>query len=73
MNEDKTKREYTVPGNKFVLHLITWVPFILLILGVIFTIFIDFTKESIIANLPLIIGVAVSFIIEEILVSRVKN
>ena len=70
---DKTKREYKVPGNSFVLNLITWIPFVLLILGIIFTVFIDFTIESLIANFPLIIGIIVSFVIEEILVSRVKE
>ena len=55
------------------LNLMTWVPMILLILGVVFTLFIDFTKESIEANLPLIVGVVVSVIIQEILVARVKN
>jgi amino acid transporter len=69
---DKTKRAYKVPGNNFVLNLITWVPLILLVLGVIFTMFVDFTAESIMANLPLIIGVVISFIIEEILVAKVK-
>ena len=70
---DNTERVYKVPGGKVVLNLITWVPLVLLVLSIIFTLFIDFTKESIIANLPLIIGVVVSFIIEEILVARVKN
>lgn len=70
---DKTKRAYKVPGNNFVLNLMTWVPFVLLILAVIFTMFGDFTMEYINGNLPLIIGVIVSFVIEEILVSRIKN
>ena len=70
---DKTERAYKVPGNNFVLNLITWVPFVFLIASVIFTLFIDFTMDSIMTNLPLIIGVIVSFIIEEILVYRVKK
>ena len=70
---DKTERAYKVPGNKFVLNLITWVPLILLVLGVIFTVFIDFTMESIMANMPIIVGLIISFIIEEILVSRIKE
>ena len=70
---DKTERAYKVPGNNFMLNVITWVPFVLLIAGVIFTLFIDFTWASIEANLPVIIGVVVSFIIEEILASRVKK
>ena len=69
---DKTKRVYKVPGNDFVIKLFTYVPFVLLILGVIFTLFGDFTPEYISSNMPLIVGVIVSFIIEEILVSRVK-
>lgn len=70
---DNTPRSYKVPGGKFMLNLMTWVPCVLLVLALIFTIFIDFTAESIMANLPLIIGVVVSFIIEEILVSRIKD
>ena len=70
---DNTERAYKVPGNNFVLNLLTWVPFVLLILGVIFTIFGDFSMEYINENMPLIVGVVVSFVIEEILVARIKN
>ena len=70
---DKTERVYKVPGNSVVINLITWVPFILLVLSIVFTLFIDFTAESLMANLPLIIGVVVSIIIQEILVARVKK
>lgn len=70
---DNTERSYKVPGNKLVLNLITWVPMILLIAGIVFTLFIDFSKEAIMENLPLIIGVVVSIIIQEILAFRVKK
>ena len=70
---DKTKRAYKIPGNNLVLNIIAWLPCVLLVLAVIFTLFIDFTWESIQANLALIVGVAVSFIIQEILAARVKN
>lgn len=70
---DKTKRVYKVPGNDAMINVITYVPFVLLILGVVFTLFGDFSPEYISENMPLIIGVVVSFIIEEILVSRVKQ
>ena len=70
---DKTERAYKVPGNNFVLNLLTWVPFVLLILGVIFTLFGDFSGEYISENMPLIVGVVVSFIVEEILVARIKK
>ena len=41
---DKTERVYKVPGNDTMIKFITYVPFILLILGVIFTLFGDFTS-----------------------------
>ena len=70
---DKTERAYKVPGNKLVLNLFAWVPFVLLVLSVIFTVFIDFTFDSFMVNLPLIVGVVISLIVQEILVSRVKE
>ena len=70
---DKTERIYKVPGGPVMQKVITFIPLILLILGIVFTLFVDFTKESIIANLPLIIGVVISVIIQEILVARIKN
>ena len=70
---DNTERAYKVPGNNFVLNLLTWVPFVLLILGVIFTLFGDFTAEYINGNLPLIVGVVVSLVVQEILVARIKK
>ena len=70
---DKTKRVYKVPGSDGFIKVFAIVPFVLLILGVVFTLFGDFSMEYINENLPLIIGVVVSFIIEEILVARVKE
>ena len=70
---DKTKRVYKVPGGPVMTALIAYVPFVLLVLSIIFTLFGDFTKEYIDANIPLILGVVVSLIIQEILAARVKN
>ena len=70
--DPKTERVYRVPGGAVMINILTYVPFVLLILGVLFTIFGDFSAEYISENIPLIVGVALSFIIEEILVSRVK-
>ncbi len=69
---DKTKRVYQVPGSDGFIKVFAIVPFVLLVLGVIFTLFGDFSAEYISENMPLIVGVIVSFIVEEILVSRVK-
>ena len=71
--EDKTERMYKVPGGKLVINLMTYVPLLLLILGIVFTLFGDFSAEYISDNLPLIIGVVVSIVIQEILAARVKN
>ena len=70
---DNTERAYKVPGGKVVLNLVTWIPFVLLILGIVFTMFGDFSKDYIMEGLPLIIGVVVSLIVQEILVARVKK
>ena len=70
---DKTKRVYKVPGSEGFIKAFAIVPFVLLILGVIFTLFGDFSKEYLVENLPLIIGVIISFVIEEILVARVRE
>ena len=70
---DKTERVYRVPGGKVMTALMAYVPFVLLVLSVIFTLFGDFSGEYINSNIPLIIGVVVSVIIQEILAARVKE
>lgn len=69
----KAERVYKVPGNDFVIKLAAWVPFVILILGIIFTLFGDFTAEYISGSIPLYVGVILSFICEEVLVARIKN
>ena len=70
---DKTPRVYKVPGGKVMTSLMAYVPFILLVLSVIFTLFGDFSKDYISSSIPLIIGVIVSVIIQEIIAARVKE
>ncbi len=70
---DKTERVYKVPGGKFIQYLFTFVPLILLLLGIIFTVFIDFTWEGISSNMPLIVALIISIIIQEILAFGVKE
>ena len=67
------KRPYKVPGNDFIIKVAALVPFVILVLGVIFTLFGDFTAEFIADSIPLYVGVALSFICQEILVARIKN
>ena len=66
------ERPYKVPGGDFMIKVAAIVPFIILVLGVVFTIFGDFSSEYFHDNIPLILGVVLSFVIEEILVARIK-
>jgi len=68
---DNTKRVYRVPGGPIATNIIAFVPFVIIVLGVVFTIFGDFSLVYLEESIPLIIGVIVSFVIEEILVSRI--
>lgn len=69
----KAKRPYKVPGSDFVIKIAAWVPFVILILGIIFTLFGDFSSEYIADSVPLYAGVILSFICEEVLVSKIKD
>ena len=64
----KTERVYKAPGPVGFMGIF---PFILLVLGILFTLFGDFSKEYIVDNLPLFAGAIASFAIEEILVLRI--
>ena len=46
--------------------------FVLLVAGIVFTLFGDFTIDYMKEYIPLYVGVAVSFILEEIFVARIK-
>ena len=72
-SDKKTKRVYKVPGGEGFIKAFAIVPFVLLILGIIFTLFGDFSGEYINENMPLIIGVVVSLIVQEVLAARVKE
>jgi amino acid transporter len=67
------KRPYRMPGGNTFVTIYSLIAFILIVAGVIFTIFGDFTKEYFMDNLPLILGVVLSFILEEIFVARIKT
>lgn len=65
-------RPYKMPGGKGIVTFSTILAFVLLVAGIIFTLFGDFTIDYMKEYLPLYIGVAVSFILEEIFVARIK-
>ncbi|MBQ6477173.1 MAG: APC family permease [Bacilli bacterium] len=69
----KKERPYRVPVDGAMAKVVAIVPFVLLIAGIVFTIFGDFSMGYIKDNIPLIAGVVLSFIIEELLVARIKT
>ena len=71
--DPNAERPYKVPGGNFMIKVAAIVPFVLLIAGVLFTIFGDFTIDYLSSNIPLLVGVVISFILEEIFVARIKK
>jgi amino acid transporter len=71
--DPKTERPYRVPGGKVMEYVVAIVPFVFLVLGIVFTIFGDFSLEYLKDNIPLLVGVGLSLIIQEILVLRIKK
>ncbi len=71
--DPNAERPYKVPGGSFMIKVAAIVPFVLLIAGVLFTIFGDFTIDYLSSNIPLLVGVVISFILEEIFVARIKK
>lgn len=66
-------RPYKVPGNKLVINLITYIPTILLILSIIFTMMpSEFTYNAFIDKMPIIIGTIISIIVGEVLIIERK-
>ena len=69
--EPDKKRPYKMPGSNGFVTCYTIVAFVLLVAGIVFTLFGDFTMDYLMENIPLIVGVVLSFILEEILVARI--
>lgn len=71
--DKNANRPYEVPVKGAMVKVAALVPFIFLVAGIVFTLFGDFSAEYLADNIPLYLGVALSFILEEILVARIKN
>ena len=67
------ERPYKVPVSGAMEKVCAYVPFVILILGIVFTIFGDFSIDYLKDNVPLLVGVVLSFICEEVLVARIKK
>ncbi|MBR3210187.1 MAG: APC family permease [Bacilli bacterium] len=65
------KRPYKVPGSDAMIKVVALVPFVILIAGILFTLFGDFSLDYMKGYIPLFVGVILSFICEEILVARI--
>ena len=62
-----------MPGSEGFVKVYAIIAFILIVAGIIFTLFGDFTVEYMQEYIPLYVGVGISFILEEIFVSRIKD
>ena len=71
--EPDAKRPYKMPGSRAFVTVYALIAFFLITAGVIFTLFGDFTLEYMEGYIPLYVGVAISFILEEIFVARIKK
>jgi len=67
------ERPYQVSGGNFKLKLMTYVPFVLLALGIFFTLFPEFNSAMWEYQWPLLVGVGASVVIGEILVFFTKK
>ena len=67
------ERPYRVPGGSVAEFLFAVIPFIFLVAGIVFTIFGDFSAGYLKDNIPLLVGVGLSLLIQEILVARIKK
>jgi amino acid transporter len=61
------KRPYKVPGNKVFIGFVTWVPVVLLVFAVFFFI-IDPFEVDLSLTVPVLIGIVIAVIIEEVFV-----
>ena len=67
-------RPYKVPGGKFLINLITYIPTIIMIIAIILTLLPQqLTSSEFILNIPLYIGTIISIIVGEIFVKTAKN
>ena len=71
--DPNAKRPYKMPGSEGFVKCYSYIAFFLIVAGIIFTLFGDFTLEYMEGYIPLYVGVAISFILEEIFVARIKN
>lgn len=63
-------RPYKVPGGRIVINFITYIPTILLILSIIFTMMpTSFDKSAIYEKVPIIIGTIIAIIVGEVLIN----
>lgn len=67
------KNGYWISGGKIKIFLYSFVPFLLLLIALFFTLFPEFNLEMFEYNWPLIVGACIAIILGEIMVSRVRK
>lgn len=69
----KSKKAFWIEGGSIKIALFAFVPFILLIVALFFTLFPEFNLEMFEYNWPLIVGACLAVIIGEFMVARVRT
>lgn len=67
------KNGYWISGGKIKIFLYAFVPFLLLLIALFFTLFPEFNLEMFEYNWPLIVGACIAIVLGEIMVSRVRK
>ncbi|WP_056977329.1 APC family permease [Lentilactobacillus senioris] len=68
------ERPFKVPGNKFMIQLMTWIPEVLLIATIVLTVVpLNGSQEEISAKMPILIGVIITVVIGEIVVRYAEH
>lgn len=71
--DPNSPRVYKISGGKFKLGLMTYIPLILLVASIFFTLFPEFNKEMFSYQWPLLLGVLIAIIIGEIVAHHVSK
>ncbi|WP_129045601.1 APC family permease [Companilactobacillus metriopterae] len=69
-----TERPFKVPGNKLLINLYTYVPMVLLLITIFFTVVpLNGSHEEISTKLPIIIGIISTLVVGEIFISKAES
>lgn len=70
----KRERPFKIPGNRWVIRLMTYIPLVLLILTLILTVFpLNGSQAELNSKLPILLGTIVTMVIGEICIRHAEK